>query len=183
MTTATGNLRGSLPVAMRERFDRAREDFAAICGYLDDNERQLSDESAEMVCEWVETVASKAWRSPLKLYEPEQQEFDDGRDPIPEDHYTLPGQEPEVVFEVDGDEVRMVFKSDKERFFALEKRGREHAQRKNVVYPIGPWSHELCARWAVQEAITRYLEAPSPRQLIAASTPQPADQQEGEHRG
>lgn len=156
----TTDLYAALPADLRERFDRARGDLAAITSWLDSEGEQVSDEAAEQVCTWAESIASLVWGEPLKLYapEPEQLTMDgEDREPTAEAHYTTPGEPPEVVFEVDGDEIRMAFKASRAQFSALEKHGRQRALATNVLYPLPPWSDELCARWAVQEAITNLL--------------------------
>ena len=61
---------------------------------------------------------------------------------------------PQVAFEEAGDTVHVLFKLSRAQFLALETHGREAARAANVLYPLPPWSDELCARWAVQHAIS-----------------------------
>lgn len=143
--------------------ERARVEIDTITDYLHGNEL-VDEDTVAGVREWAEYIVALAEsreaprRRSIEEIRAEARARQIARGPEPE--LRFPGQPPSIEVDKQSDRVRLVFVVSLDQFWALEEAGRTRARQRGVEV-VGPgrifgqpWSDELCARWAIQHALS-----------------------------
>lgn len=157
----------SVAIATEADFDaameRARAEIDAIVAYLH-GDGLFDAETVEGVRQWAEYIVARAEdreaRTPRSIEEIRAEARQRQVAAGPQREPRLASAPPGIEIDKDADRVRLVFEVSLPQFWALEAAGRDEAKRNNVEvvgpghYFGEPWSDELCARWAIQHAIS-----------------------------
>jgi hypothetical protein len=149
-----------LPDDVVAAIECAQEGIDHATRWLAAHGREVSDEGADELQRWAERILGMIGRAPAAERRPASALRAEARQAQLEFGPTVePRGGGPLAVEVDkgSDAVWLRFRLSLAQFWALEAAGRADARSRNVEYLGAPtgvaWTDELCARWAIQDAI------------------------------